>query len=521
MYWETDAHPIVPDGVTIEEMNHFLTLLHAPFFQTDFDHINIRQWAVTLDLANLWSFKATKAYAISVFDTRFVDEDCFDRLERAFAYGVSNWVRPAYDDMCRRPEPLTANEGRQLGWDRYAVICCIREQFAHGTLNAPKGSYGCLFDFSEDSPILQPSSVRSAFTLSPTDSTAGSNFPDETESVPQDEPNNPGGSPETERKQQVPVNSDQCKDSTPEVIHGGNFITVPPPTPNDHEYKETPEAHGSNGDEARQASPQQHDHDRAVVANNLYLLGDEYQFQQNIFKALKAFEDALQLYRELDNRPRIARCLRMIGESGYCPKERRTAYIDASKIYRELGYRRKVAQCVHMVREFEREEGRYSEARTAYHEVLELYPELDDPPEVAKCLHLIGEVERRQGQYEAGVSAYTEAYELFLGLDDKLGVAKNLSMIGTCKRLVPGLTNEALTAYREASQYYKKLYYTRDEARWIELVGECHREEGRYEEAQDAFREASGLYGNQHPLGAEHCLSMISECQRAPGHASM
>ncbi|KAG8986565.1 hypothetical protein FRB93_005227 [Tulasnella sp. JGI-2019a] len=60
-------------------------------FQTNFDHIDVRQWAAILKLANLWSFKATKAYAMTVFDTGFVDEDNSDRLERAFACGVSKW----------------------------------------------------------------------------------------------------------------------------------------------------------------------------------------------------------------------------------------------------------------------------------------------------------------------------------------------------------------------------------------------------------------------------------------------
>ncbi|KAG8998959.1 hypothetical protein FRB93_013369 [Tulasnella sp. JGI-2019a] len=334
-------------------------------------------------------------------------------------------------------------------------------------------------------------------------STTGSSLADEAEPVSQGPSNNTGEALEVERERDVPINADQGKDSTPEVAHAHDSITVPLHTVDVHEYKETQEAQGSNGNEASQASPQRCDHDRAVAAYNLCLLGDEYQFQHESRKALKAFEDALQLYRELDNRPRIARCLRMIGEcqsrSVFHRNQATTTYTDAAKIYRELGDKRDAAQCVQMVGKRQWDEGRCSEALNAYNEVLELYRELDDPLEVARCLHMIGEVERIQGQYEAGVSAYTEAYKLFLGLDDQLGVAESLSMIGACKRLVPGLSQEALVAFREASQYHQKLYHGRgrDGARCIQMIGECHRKGGRYEEAQDTYKEASAAYENQ------------------------
>ncbi|KAG8880651.1 hypothetical protein FRB98_004965 [Tulasnella sp. 332] len=150
----TDENPIILDDVEIEEMNDFLTFLHEPPFQTNLDHIQIRQWAAILKLATLWSFDSTRALAITIFDTRFPDEDCFDRLERSLACGVPKWVRPAYDAICRRPESLSADEGRRLGWERYAAICRIREDLARGTLNVPVGTYDHLAHFSENGVAL-------------------------------------------------------------------------------------------------------------------------------------------------------------------------------------------------------------------------------------------------------------------------------------------------------------------------------------------------------------------------------
>ncbi|KAG8868443.1 hypothetical protein FRB97_002365 [Tulasnella sp. 331] len=150
-----DAHPIILDGVQVEEMSDFLTFLYKPPFQTNFDLLEIRQWAAILKLATLWSFSATRAYAISIFDTKLAGEDSFDRLERAFACAVPKWVRPAYDAICRRWESLSADEGRRLGWERYAAICRIREDVARGTLDVSLGYHGHLIDFSEQSPTLR------------------------------------------------------------------------------------------------------------------------------------------------------------------------------------------------------------------------------------------------------------------------------------------------------------------------------------------------------------------------------
>ncbi|KAG8998966.1 hypothetical protein FRB93_013376 [Tulasnella sp. JGI-2019a] len=478
---ETGAKPIALDGVTVEEMCHFLTLVYAPPFQTNFDHMDVRQWAAILKLANLWSLKATKACAIAMFDTRFADENCFDRLERAFVCGVSKWVRPAYDTMCRRQEPLSANEGRQLGWDRYAAICCIREQIAYGTLDAPVGRHDYLSNFSEDFPILRPTSAKSNLPPSVIIGTAGCepDLPGEAESVSKDGPGNTDGTLRVKHEQDVIANYEQSKNVTVEVDRGCGCLEVSLP-PSDGAVRET---HGPNSDGASQTSPQQQDHNPMTTASTLYHLGDKYRCQRRYNQALDAFDHALRRYQQLDDRPRIARCLNMIGE---CNRqmpggsdEARTAYVGASNMYLELGDRREVAQCFRMV----------------------------------------GEVERGQKQYEAAVSAYTEAYKLFLELDDLLGVARNLSMIGEYKRWLPGRSDEAQVAYREASQFYEGLGDRKEIACCMSMVGACQRMEGRYGEALEAYREASEVHeGIGDRPGAERCQSMIAECQRMQGY---
>ncbi|KAG8986563.1 hypothetical protein FRB93_005225 [Tulasnella sp. JGI-2019a] len=172
-----------------------------------------------------------------MFDTRFADENCFDRLERAFACGVSNWVPPGYDAMCRRPEPSR------------------RTKLAHGTLDAPVGRHDYLSNFSEDFPILRPASAKGNPPPSVTIGTAWCkpDLPGEVESVSKDGPNNTDGTLGVEHEQDVIANYEQSKNVTVEVDRGCGCLEVSLPS-SGGAVRET---HGLNGDGASQTSPQQ------------------------------------------------------------------------------------------------------------------------------------------------------------------------------------------------------------------------------------------------------------------------
>lgn len=96
----------------------------------------------------MWSFVTFRTCAIEVFNNRFGDEEPFQRLHRAFECSVPRWIKPAYDQICRRMEPLTAEEGQHLGWERFSTICAIREKMARGDLVVAAGDSSYLQDLS-------------------------------------------------------------------------------------------------------------------------------------------------------------------------------------------------------------------------------------------------------------------------------------------------------------------------------------------------------------------------------------
>lgn len=108
-----------------------------------------------MKVSSQWSFPAIRAFVIDIFEDRFKDRDPFLRLETALQCDVSQWVLPAYDEISRRTQPLTANEGRQLGWERFAAICNVRERLAKGDPALATNSFEHLLQFPELNPVAK------------------------------------------------------------------------------------------------------------------------------------------------------------------------------------------------------------------------------------------------------------------------------------------------------------------------------------------------------------------------------
>lgn len=161
---------------------HLSSLSLSPF-SNDLDTLTLSQWAAVLHLSTEWSFDRIRQRAIDLFDApAFADQqDALDRLDLAFQCHVPQWVLPAYDALCRRVEPLSAEEGPRLGWTRFAALCRLREWLARGgEEGAPLGEYEYLAEFSEESPVVLPLAALEDVPSDSSSVNAGRVLPDET-----------------------------------------------------------------------------------------------------------------------------------------------------------------------------------------------------------------------------------------------------------------------------------------------------------------------------------------------------
>ncbi|KAG8967805.1 hypothetical protein FRC05_001901 [Tulasnella sp. 425] len=120
---KSDEDPIALGSITTFEMESFVDVLDARIF----DKEGKREWkqlAAALHLSTMWEFEQVRARLIKdmslIIDNGGIDP--LDRIEVSIQCRVSDWLYPAYQELCDRTEPLTTEEAKRLGMDRLAAV---------------------------------------------------------------------------------------------------------------------------------------------------------------------------------------------------------------------------------------------------------------------------------------------------------------------------------------------------------------------------------------------------------------
>lgn len=87
--------------------------------------LTLQEWSEAFHIATLWGFEQLRAYIIKTTDS--IAQDPMDRIQLADQCGLTEWLHPAYAKLCARDTSLTAEEGRRLGFERFAALSRIRE----------------------------------------------------------------------------------------------------------------------------------------------------------------------------------------------------------------------------------------------------------------------------------------------------------------------------------------------------------------------------------------------------------
>ncbi|KAG9012547.1 hypothetical protein FRB90_006650 [Tulasnella sp. 427] len=88
--------------------------------------LSLEQWSDALRLATSWGFDSVRRFIIQNIDT--LAQDPLARIRMADECGIKEWLHPAYARLCARKAPLTVEEGRILGLERYTALWRIREE---------------------------------------------------------------------------------------------------------------------------------------------------------------------------------------------------------------------------------------------------------------------------------------------------------------------------------------------------------------------------------------------------------
>ncbi|KAG9016334.1 hypothetical protein FRB90_003265 [Tulasnella sp. 427] len=123
----TAERPITFDertGITKRDMKTFCAVLDVRAFDS-VPSLCAAEWAAAYRLAKMWEFEQVREFIFKHLEASITDP--FERIEFADALGVGRWVVPALAQLCFRDASLTAAEGARLGFERFALVCRMRE----------------------------------------------------------------------------------------------------------------------------------------------------------------------------------------------------------------------------------------------------------------------------------------------------------------------------------------------------------------------------------------------------------
>jgi tetratricopeptide (TPR) repeat protein len=201
-------------------------------------------------------------------------------------------------------------------------------------------------------------------------------------------------------------------------------------------------------------------------------------------------DEAISIWRALDDRPGPARCLVTLGnvavrQGNY--ERGLQLYADALEQSRRAGSRPLEANGLNSLGIVAQEQGEYVLARVRYEAALAISRELGDRIGEATALGNLGIVAKAQGEWERARACYEESLAIRRALGERRGTVVALINLGelACEQ---GDFNTALSLLREGLQHCRDFGDWRDAAAGLQELGELF-------EAVGNLRRAAQLQG--------------------------
>ncbi|CCL99367.1 uncharacterized protein FIBRA_01385 [Fibroporia radiculosa] len=162
---ETEESAIALPGVTRFELECLLSFLYNGMYERD---VSIDEWVAILSISSRFLFDRIRERAIREIATYAPPLDPVERIFLATKHDIPQWLRPAYMDLCIRPESLTEEEAQKLGLPTVVRLARAREQLSQGRRETRRETFD---DYSVDAltgtkqTTLQPQPHHSQYAL--------------------------------------------------------------------------------------------------------------------------------------------------------------------------------------------------------------------------------------------------------------------------------------------------------------------------------------------------------------------
>ncbi|KAL1659801.1 hypothetical protein GGF50DRAFT_130752 [Schizophyllum commune] len=124
----SDASPLRLDNVTTDEFERFLWILYPPALDQEKPQ-TVDDWLAILKLSTMWDFPSARNLAIKRLAKLKIDP--VRQLVMQFQYNVdAQWGYEAFRALCKRREPLSLVEARDVGMEVVIKVSVARERLA-------------------------------------------------------------------------------------------------------------------------------------------------------------------------------------------------------------------------------------------------------------------------------------------------------------------------------------------------------------------------------------------------------
>ncbi|KAL4068133.1 hypothetical protein J3A83DRAFT_4413724 [Scleroderma citrinum] len=124
----SDANPVLLNGIKKKDFEPLLkALLCRKYGEYRGEPLGNEQWISVLKLSTMWEFDGLRRSAINNLASKSMNP--VDKFSLAILYDVTEWIMPALLKLAQRPEPISFEEGRRLGFETALKLASVREKF--------------------------------------------------------------------------------------------------------------------------------------------------------------------------------------------------------------------------------------------------------------------------------------------------------------------------------------------------------------------------------------------------------
>jgi CHAT domain-containing protein/predicted negative regulator of RcsB-dependent stress response len=232
--------------------------------------------------------------------------------------------------------------------------------------------------------------------------------------------------------------------------------------------------------------------ERKAEASRLVDQGIEQTEKKQFDAAIKSWQSALTIYREINDRLSQGGVLNYIGLAyrnlGQYQKALESLQ-QALALFRGISDKAGEGTTLNNMGLVHNNLGQYQKALEVYQQALAIKKEFDDRRGQGTLLNNIGTVYRHLNEYQRALEAYQQAQELFQSVLDRASVGTTLNNIGGVYDNL-GQYQKALEIYQQALDLLKSVNDRAGEGTTLNNIGVLYRNLGQYEQALQYYQQA-------------------------------